>query len=280
MKNTALILSALFISGCLYAQEKTEESSEKPQRKIETIKIIDGDTLVHDVRIVETDMDMDELKDRMAKREKRMEEHKMRMEEHRMMMHEMDDELSEEIEEILEDLDIYVSLDEHKKKMIVKRMIIKDDEVEELIEKFEGDEDMIIDMSGDDHTMKVIKIQIDKDKGEELKVVEIKDKDGKMHRKEVRREYGDDRERTRKDDPLKIYPNPANNELNLAFEVREGKPVEVTVMDMDGEKVFNKTYKEAGKVEETVNLKGKKKGMYVVRLMDVNRTVSKQIIVE
>ena len=261
MKNTTLILLSLFLTGSLFAQDNDEQKAEK---RMETIRIIDGDTVMHEIRTVSRD-NMEE-----RKLEKRYIQHERMMDE---------DVLSEEIDEILKEMDIYINLDEKRKEMIIRKVISEDVEMEEIIKEMSGDEDLVIDMKNGKKEVKIIKIIIDEDSGEEVKVIELEESrkgrgHDEMHR-EVRRERAH-----KKEEGMKMFPNPAKEELNLEFEVRDGKPAEVVVMDMDGEKVFSKTYKEGGSYKESISLKGKKKGMYVVRLIDVNRTISKTIIVE
>ena len=51
-------------------------------------------------------------------------------------------------------------------------------------------------------------------------------------------------------------------------------------MDLNGTKVFEKTYNKAGAIKERIALKENQKGKFIVRLWDPNRTISKQIIIE
>jgi len=252
------ILSALSLSG-----QKIEEaeSPKENENKIETIKIVNGDTVYHEVRLISGSM---------SKNERKMKTH---------MYHGMSgDEMPDDLEEILKDIDIYINLDDRKKKMIIHKMKMYDEDFDSLIEKWEEDDDMIIDMKNGKNQMKIIKIEMDDKNGEEVKVIEIhRDRKGED---DVYRSQERERRHSEKKDPLKIYPNPANNEVNLEFEVMEGKAAELTIMDMNGRKIFNKTYTEAGMIKEKIKLKEGDKGMVVITLLDPNRTISKSIIIE
>ena len=257
-----LSIIAVFTTLSVAAQKiENAKSQEKEKNKIETIKIVNGDTVFHEIRIVSGDLTRNE--------------HKMK----KHMYYEMSDkEMSDEIEEILKEINIYINLDDHKKRMIIHKMKMNDEDFEDFIGKWDEGSDMIIDMRSGKNQLKIIKIEINDEDGEEVKVIEIhKDRRMEKERYEIERR---ERRSSNRPDPLKVFPNPAEDELNLEFEVMEGKPAELIIMDVKGNKIFDKTYTKAGKVQEKIKLNEDLKGLIIIRLLDQNRTISKSIIIE
>ena len=270
MKTAYILLSSLIIGTAVFAQ-KSEADPEEKTKKIETIKIIDGDTIVHDVCVVNGD--------NVNRRYRRVESFG-------------NSELDEEMDEMIKNLDIYINVDDDKKKMIVNHLIIEDAEIEDILEHMKDNEDLVLDMKEGRENVKVIKIEIDKENGEEVKIVKMQrgiHQNENCRAPEGRRGRGNRNGRGpggiqgQPGNPpqgLKVYPNPASDELNLEFGVPKGSETQVVITDFDGKQIFNKTYKEPGYQKESINLDGKKEGVYIVTLKDDNRNFTKKIIIE
>jgi hypothetical protein len=68
--------------------------------------------------------------------------------------------------------------------------------------------------------------------------------------------------------PLKVYPNPAINYINLEFEGTVPSYFNVLLMDMSGKVVYQLNGVEAESNEYTLSLNGFESGMYIIKLSD------------
>ena len=169
-----------------------------------------------------------------------------------------------------------------------------------------------------DHMMKMMKIHIDGDEimigdGDikmDSKVIIIGD-DGEMSEEEMKEleEMGvhieidesedatvkkmviarviriEDVENEKGQKPLEIesfslYPNPNDGQFRLKFEVEDDKPTNITVMDMTGKEIFNKTVKGSGEHVVDLDLSEKDKGVYMLNLTQGKRSQTKKIILQ
>ncbi|NBL64683.1 T9SS type A sorting domain-containing protein [Flavobacterium sp. NST-5] len=78
---------------------------------------------------------------------------------------------------------------------------------------------------------------------------------------------------------FKIYPNPNNGNFNVQFASNSGNDVQVSVHDMGGRQIFNKTYQSASLFDQNLNLSTVQTGMYMVTVQDGERKEVKKIIV-
>jgi len=64
-------------------------------------------------------------------------------------------------------------------------------------------------------------------------------------------------------DPVKVYPNPADAEFNMAFNLKEKKHVRIQVFDLSGRTVFDQTY--GNIINQTLNMIApSQRGFYLV----------------
>jgi len=68
--------------------------------------------------------------------------------------------------------------------------------------------------------------------------------------------------------PLKVYPNPATDYINMEFEGTVPSYFNVLVMDMSGKVVYQLDGVEAESNEYTLSLNGFESGMYIIKLSD------------
>ena len=256
MKNS-LIITALLFSFGLTAQEESKEAVK--DKKIEVIKIIDGDTVMHTIKEINAG--------EFGRKHERMAHHKR-----------MDGDMSlleDEIEMMIEDIDICIKADGMHKKMIIHQMKRGDEEIEDLLESLESDENILIEFEDGRKKMKVMKIKINGDNMEEITTIELGhgDMNGKNgHSKGHMNRKG-------KSSGIKAYPNPTKDHINLEFEVFKGN-AELKIRDMDGKVIFNKTYKEAGEYQEQVKLKNNKNEILLIELKEERRFETRKIIVD
>jgi hypothetical protein len=74
---------------------------------------------------------------------------------------------------------------------------------------------------------------------------------------------------------MTVYPNPAQNSLNVGFYVNTAKDVEITVYDMNGTEMIRriKRYNTAGSFVESINIAGLVSGSYIVRVNNQARNL-------
>lgn len=76
-----------------------------------------------------------------------------------------------------------------------------------------------------------------------------------------------------------VYPNPNNGAFNVQFTPSSEK-VNVTVFDLRGRVIYDKQFSNNGLFNETIQLNNVESGIYLVRIEDGSRKVSKKIIIE
>ncbi|MEP0480587.1 MAG: T9SS type A sorting domain-containing protein, partial [Nonlabens sp.] len=81
-------------------------------------------------------------------------------------------------------------------------------------------------------------------------------------------------------DNLSIYPNPNNGNFNILFDNASSNNVGVTVFDLSGRSVFKRSYETSSSFNQNINLGSVSTGMYLVNIIDGNRTITKKIIVD
>lgn len=79
-------------------------------------------------------------------------------------------------------------------------------------------------------------------------------------------------------DRVKIYPNPATNQINLAFENELQKEAVFELYDFNGKLILSKTI-QASTVYNTINLNMFKAGIYYYKLFTTNETIAKNKVV-
>jgi hypothetical protein len=76
-----------------------------------------------------------------------------------------------------------------------------------------------------------------------------------------------------------IYPNPNNGAFNVQFTPYSEK-VNVTVFDLRGRVIYDKQFSNSGLFDETIQLNNVESGMYLVKIQDGSRKITKRIIVQ
>ena len=80
---------------------------------------------------------------------------------------------------------------------------------------------------------------------------------------------------------INAYPNPFSNELRLQFSVNTTSKVQITIMDLAGKIVLNKTeVKSSGTHQEILNVSDLKEGMYIATFAIDGKIYSSQRVVK
>ena len=77
---------------------------------------------------------------------------------------------------------------------------------------------------------------------------------------------------------LSIFPNPNNGQFTIKF--NNAKDVKLEVYDVRGRAVLSQDYNVSGQFNETINLGSVQSGMYLLKVNNGGKTITKKIIVE
>lgn len=78
---------------------------------------------------------------------------------------------------------------------------------------------------------------------------------------------------------INLYPNPNNGSFNVQFTPYSDQ-INVSVFDIRGRVIFNKQYQNNGLFNETIQLDNVQSGIYLVKIQDGSKNLTKKIIVE
>lgn len=67
-------------------------------------------------------------------------------------------------------------------------------------------------------------------------------------------------------DNLDVYPNPATNNVNINFSLKEYKTVRVTLFDLSGQTLFEDEYSNVKDKQASVDLSNLSSGTYLLRI--------------
>ena len=77
-----------------------------------------------------------------------------------------------------------------------------------------------------------------------------------------------------------IYPNPNNGSFTIKLDSDAQNPISVEVFDIRGRSIYNKRYSATNEFDEVINLNNVQSGLYLVKVSDGQRAITKKIIVE
>lgn len=84
-----------------------------------------------------------------------------------------------------------------------------------------------------------------------------------------------------KPDQLKYYPNPNDGKFNLSFKLDQKDEVTVSVMDILGNEVYKEKLLDFnGVYDNEINLSGKEKGIYILRISQKKKVLTRKILIE
>ena len=81
-------------------------------------------------------------------------------------------------------------------------------------------------------------------------------------------------------DNFTIYPNPNNGNFNINFTSQSTNDVEVTVHDIRGRQVYNKSFNSDSVFNQNIQLNNVESGIYIVTVKDGDRKENKKIVIE
>jgi hypothetical protein len=82
-------------------------------------------------------------------------------------------------------------------------------------------------------------------------------------------------------DQLMVYPNPAENMLNISFNVEQNQSLEVRLISATGKVVYSENANDfSGYYVNTLNLTDFAKGVYFLSLTNDNGTVNKKVVIK
>ena len=82
-------------------------------------------------------------------------------------------------------------------------------------------------------------------------------------------------------DQLRIYPNPASDQLNISFSAEDKSDFTLHLISVTGESVYAETTSDfSGKYFNTVDLSQLSKGVYFLRMTNENGTVNEKVVVK
>ena len=76
-----------------------------------------------------------------------------------------------------------------------------------------------------------------------------------------------------------MYPNPNNGSFSVQF-TPSAQNIGVIVFDMRGRIIYDKKYQNNGLFNETIQLDNVQSGVYLVKVQDGSRSLTKKIVVE
>jgi hypothetical protein len=82
-------------------------------------------------------------------------------------------------------------------------------------------------------------------------------------------------------DDLNIYPNPATNELNIAFNSLQNQEINIQLYDVKGTPVYQETMQNfIGNYTNNIDLSNFSKGVYFIRIVNNQETYTDKIVIE
>lgn len=79
---------------------------------------------------------------------------------------------------------------------------------------------------------------------------------------------------------LQIFPNPNNGNFNVNFKPESGESIQIILYDLLGREVYSKDYEYSNVFGEEINLNNARTGVYLLKIKDGNRSITKKIVVE
>ena len=78
---------------------------------------------------------------------------------------------------------------------------------------------------------------------------------------------------------VNLYPNPNNGNFSVQF-TPSAQNIGITVHDMRGRVIFDKQYQNTGLFNESIQLDNVESGVYLVKIQDGSRSLTKKIVIE
>ena len=82
------------------------------------------------------------------------------------------------------------------------------------------------------------------------------------------------------DGQLKVYPNPANNMLNIEFQSLDNPDIILEIFDALGRKIMAREFHHVNGIVESVDVSDMSRGIYYLRVRQDKRQATRKIIIE
>lgn len=80
---------------------------------------------------------------------------------------------------------------------------------------------------------------------------------------------------------INFYPNPSDGRFDVELDSKSDSPVQVIIVDDNGDEVFNKVGKPTnGRYDFSVDLTSQGKGLYIMKLVQNNKALTKRLVIE
>ena len=80
---------------------------------------------------------------------------------------------------------------------------------------------------------------------------------------------------------LNIYPNPANKNIHISFDVtNKTDNIQIKMYDLSGREVYRKTFEPTNQFNQTINVSNYVRGIYFVRIDNGNQNAAQKLILE
>lgn len=77
-----------------------------------------------------------------------------------------------------------------------------------------------------------------------------------------------------------LFPNPSKGDFTLQFNSNSGKDINVNVYDISGKLVYNNNYSSTSRFDKQINLNNVSSGIYIMKVNDGDKSVTRKLIVE
>jgi len=82
-------------------------------------------------------------------------------------------------------------------------------------------------------------------------------------------------------DNLKIYPNPAKQNVRISFNAKNlQQPVQIGLFDLSGKQILNKTYEPAAQFNQNINIEKIAKGIYFIKIKNGENNTAQKLIIK
>mgnify|MGYP000450777125 FL=1 len=82
-------------------------------------------------------------------------------------------------------------------------------------------------------------------------------------------------------DELNFYPNPNKGEFDISFNLKEKGDTKIEVIDLTGKVVFEDNLTDfSGAYKKHISMIGQAKGLYILKIAQNNRVMTKKVVLE
>jgi hypothetical protein len=79
---------------------------------------------------------------------------------------------------------------------------------------------------------------------------------------------------------LQIFPNPNNGNFNVNFTPQSGENIEIQLYDLLGREVYSREFESTGDFSESISLNSSVSGIYLLKIKDGQRSITRKIVMD